>query len=112
MRFANKPEANKLHHILPHIGLDEPPKADIHLQLKAICSDASDCRPLTKVADELSLTRKYLIYCFQTECNVISLKHKQSISQIAACKRKEQILHVRNITGSFIAKGYIQVIEK
>jgi hypothetical protein len=105
VKITNKPDANKLHHILPRVGLHEPPKADIHLRLKAICSDASDCRPLTKIATELSLTRKYLIYWFQVECHVISLKHKQSISQIAAHRRKEQILQVRNITWQLHSQG-------
>ena len=104
-KINSKINITKLHQIQPRIGLHEPPKADIYLRLRTICSDASDCRPLTEITTELSLTRKYLIYWFQTECDLISLKHKQSISQIASNRRKEQILQVRNVTWSLHNRG-------
>lgn len=104
-KFVYKPNTDKFHHILPKIGLQEPSKADIYLKLKIICNDANDCRPLTEIAADLSLTRKYLLYWFPAECELISLKHKQSIHQIAMQRRKEQILSVRNITWQLYSKG-------
>ena len=105
LSIADKSNADKLHHILARIGLCESPKANIHLRFKAICNDTSDCRALTEIATELSLTRKYLTYWFQTKCNLISLKHRQSVRRKSACKRKEQILLVRNITWRFYSQG-------
>ncbi len=99
------PSAEKLHQISPKIGLLEPPKADIYLRLKAIGSDTSDCRSLAEIATDLSLTRTYLTYWFQAECDLISLRHKQSISQVATQSRKAHILSVRSITWHLYSKG-------
>lgn len=103
--LAYKPSIKKLHQISPKIGLQEPPKADIYLKLKAICHDANDCRPLTEITAILSLTKTYLSYWFHTECKLISLKHKQSIHRMTIQRHKEQILSVRNITWLLHSKG-------
>jgi len=100
-----KPSIKKLHSISPKIGLQEPPKADIYLQLKSICNDANDCRPLTAITAALSLSKTYLSYWFPTECKLISLKHKQSIHRMTIQRHKEQILSVRNITWLLHSKG-------
>jgi hypothetical protein len=93
-----QPHTEKLHQISPRIGLQEPPKHEIWLKLSGICNDPKDCRPLTDITVELGLTRKYLIYWFKKECELISLKHKQWINKTASRKKKEQISHVRNMT--------------
>ena len=105
MSFEIYVYSRKLHRILPRIGLQEPRQAVIYVRLKTICSDANDCRPLTQITAELSLTRKYLIYWYPAECSVISLIHKQNVSQIAAQRRKDQILNGRNITWHLYSKG-------
>jgi hypothetical protein len=103
--LAYKPSIKKLHQISAKIGLQEPPKADIYLQLKSICNDANDCRPLTAITAALSLTKTYLSYWFPTECKLISLKHKQSIHRMTIKRHKDQIISVRNITWLLHSKG-------
>ncbi|ACT47389.1 TniQ family protein [Methylotenera mobilis] len=105
LELAYKPGIKKLHQILPKIGLQEPPKADIYLKLKGICNDANDCRSLTEITAILSLTKTYLSYWFPTECKLISLKHKQSIHRMTIQRHKEQILCVRNITWQLHGQG-------
>lgn len=92
-----KSRTPKLHCITPKIGLQEPPKHEIYDRLQAICNDPDDCRPMTDIINELTLTRKYLLYWFTKECHLISLKHKQWVNQNAILKRKTQPLEVRNI---------------
>lgn len=73
--------------------------------LCSICNDANDCRPLTQIATELSLTRKYLIYWFQTDCDLISLRYKHHVSRIAILRREQGISHVLNITWQLQCQG-------
>lgn len=100
-----KSRTPKLHCITPKIGLQEPPKHEIYERLQAICNDADDCRPLTDIMNELALTRKYLLYWFKRESDLISLKHKQWINQTAMQKKKAQLLEVRNITWRLYDQG-------
>lgn len=103
--IGNQVHAVRLHHIAPKIGLQEPPKADVYLQLKDICNDASDCRSLVEITTNLALTRKYLIYWFPDECKLISLKHKQHKYQQAIERRREQLLLIRNVTWRLYVNG-------
>lgn len=104
-RVPNQVKAERMHHIAPKIGLREPPKVDIYLQLKAICNEANDCRSLAEITADLALTRKYLIYWFPDECKLISLKHKRMVYQSSIQRRKEQMQLVRNITWRLHCNG-------
>lgn len=72
----------------------------------------NDGRPLTEIAIELGLTRKYLIYWFQQEFELISQKHKRLISHKALQKRKEQISRVEYHLASSYKRPLPKHIEK
>jgi hypothetical protein len=77
----------------------------VRQRLHKILNNADDHRPLTEVAIELGVTRKYLLYWFRDIALKLSERHKKHLSEQSRSVRVSQIATVRNLTLGLYLKG-------
>lgn len=77
----------------------------VRQRIHEILNNIDDHRPLTEVAIELGVTRKYLLYWFRDIALTLSERHRKHLSDKSRSARESQLMTVRNLTLGLYVNG-------